>query len=302
MVSNAAKFDYKKSIQSIKDALLFPIIAIFLALFVAVFFVMWAKNMNFIDATSTLFTAIWEGTFGKKANLIEMFVALTPLIFTGIAHAVAFRTGLFNIGVEGQFIMGMLAAAIIGLIPGLPAIIHVPLVLVGGIVFGAIWAAIPGYLKAKTGTNEVVNTIMMNFIALNVSNYFVKGPIHKEGTASSMTILDSAKLYRFLGPSQRLNIGIFIAILVVFLIYFLLWKTTIGYEIRAVGLNMYAAEYGGINPKKNIILAMVISGAIAGLGGAVHVAGTVHKAHQLIGFTNYGFDGIAVALLGRAIQ
>ncbi|KRQ88032.1 D-allose transporter subunit [Caloramator mitchellensis] len=300
MVNNTAKIDIKKGLKSAQDVLLFPLIAIVFALFVAVFFVMWAKNMGFFEGAATLFSAIWEGTFGKRANFIETLVAVTPLIFTGLAHAVAFRTGLFNIGVEGQFIMGMLAAALIGLIPGIPAPIHVILVLLGGVIFGAIWAAIPGYLKAKVGTNEVVNTIMMNFIAMNVSNYFVKGPIHREGSASSKMILESAKLYRFLSPSERVNVGLFIGIVLAILIYFLLWKTTIGYEIRAVGLNMFAAEYGGINSKKNIILAMVISGAIAGLGGAAHVAGTIHKAHQLVGFTNYGFDGIAVALLGKS--
>lgn len=300
MVNNTAKIDTRKALKNMQDVLLFPLFAIIFALFVAVFFVMWAKNMGFFEGAATLFTAIWEGTFGKRANFIETLVAVTPLIFTGLAHAVAFRTGLFNIGVEGQFIMGMLAAALIGLIPGIPSVLHVTLVLVGGIIFGAIWAAIPGYLKAKVGTNEVVNTIMMNFIAMNVSNYFVKGPIHREGSASSQMILESARLYRFLSPSERVNVGLFIGIILAVLIYFLLWKTTIGYEIRAVGLNMFAAEYGGINSKKNIILAMVISGAIAGLGGAVHVAGTIHKAHQLVGFTNYGFDGIAVALLGKS--
>ncbi|CCJ34356.1 ABC transporter permease [Caloramator australicus] len=301
MINNKTKnVAFNALVKKAIDVLMFPLIAILLGLFVAVFFVMWAKNLGFIDGTATLFSAIWEGTFGKRANFIETLVAMTPLIFTGLAHSVAFRTGLFNIGVEGQFIMGMLAAALIGLIPGIPAPIHVTLVLLGGLIFGAVWAAIPGYLKAKVGTNEVVNTIMMNFIAMNVSNYFVKGPIHREGSASSKMILESAQLYRFLSPSERVNVGLFIGIALIFVIYWLLWKTTIGYELRAVGLNMHAAEYGGINSKKNIILAMVISGAIAGLGGAAHVAGTIHKAHQLVGFTNYGFDGIAVALLAKS--
>lgn len=276
------------------------LIAIIAGLLVSVIFVMISSGSGLIDSINLLFSSIWRGSFGETPQLVETFVFTTPLIFTGLAHAVAFKTGLFNIGVEGQFIVGMLVAALVGLIPGLPAIVHIPLILICGLLVGALWAAIPGYLKAKIGTNEVVNTIMMNFIAMYVTNYFVMGAFKKPGTVGTEIIQSSAKLTRFLGENYRLNIGIFIALIMVVLVYFLLWKTTIGYEIRAVGLNPHAAEYGGINIKKNIVLAMAISGAIAGLGGAVHVAGVQHQVLQLFGFPNFGFDGIAVALVAKS--
>lgn len=276
------------------------LIAIIAGLLVSVIFVMISSGSGLVDSVNLLFSSIWRGSFGETSQLVETFVFTTPLIFTGLAHAVAFKTGLFNIGVEGQFIVGMLVAALVGLIPGLPAIVHIPLILICGLLVGALWAAIPGYLKAKIGTNEVVNTIMMNFIAMYVTNYFVMGAFKKPGTVGTEIIQSSAKLTRFLGENYRLNIGIFIALIMVVLVYFLLWKTTIGYEIRAVGLNPHAAEYGGINIKKNIVLAMAISGGIAGLGGAVHVAGVQHQVLQLFGFPNFGFDGIAVALVAKS--
>ncbi|WP_096636236.1 ABC transporter permease [Clostridium cochlearium] len=276
------------------------IVAIVLALFISVFFVMWAKSFSFGEAATLLFKSIWKGSFGTKLNFIETMVFATPLIFTGLAHSIAFKTGLFNIGVEGQFIVGMLTATLVGLIPGIPAPIHQIIILACGILAGSIWAGIPGYLKARMGTNEVVNTIMMNFIAMHLSNYFTMGPFHKEGSASTELIQPSAELYRFLGENNRLSIGLFIGIIFAFLVYILFWKTTTGYEIRAVGLSPTSAEYGGINIKRNIILAMVISGAVAGIGGAVHTMGVQHQSMQLFSFPNFGFDGIAVALVAKS--
>lgn len=276
------------------------IISVIIALFISVFFVMWAKGFGFIPASELLFSSIWKGSFGTKINLIESLVFATPLIFTGLAHAVAFKTGLFNIGVEGQFIMGMTAATLVGLIPGIPAVIHVPLTMIGGALAGMFWAFIPGYLKAKIGTNEVVNTIMMNFVAQHFTNYLVMGPFHKPSSASTNLIQKSAELYRFLGEHNRLSVGIFVGIAFSGLVYFILWKTTIGYEIRAVGFSPTSAEYGGVSIKKNIILAMVISGAIAGVGGAIHTMGVQHQSIQLFGFTNFGMDGIAVALVAKS--
>ncbi|KAJ50399.1 simple sugar transport system permease protein [Clostridium tetanomorphum] len=276
------------------------LISIIIALIISVFFVMWAKDYGFGASAKLLFSSIWKGSFGTKVNFIETLVFATPLIFTGLAHAVAFKTGLFNIGVEGQFIMGMTISTLVALIPGMSAPIHIVITLLAGILGGAFWGAIPGYLKAKIGTNEVVNTIMMNFVAMHLTNYFVMGPFHKPGSASTPLIKESATLYRFLGPNNRLSVGIFIGIILAFLVYILLWKTTIGYEIRAVGLSPSSAEYGGISIKKNIILAMVISGAIAGIGGAVHIMGVQHQSIQLFGFTNFGMDGIAVALVAKS--
>lgn len=291
---------FLRSLKSIAKAAGFPIISIVIAMIIAVFFVMWAMNEGFFSAAGTLFSAIWQGSFGSKFSVTETMVFVTPLLFTGLANAIAFKTGLFNIGVEGQFTIGILVAAILGLIPGLPGFIHVIIVILGGMIGGALWGAIPGYLKAKFGTSEVVNTIMMNYIAMYLVNYVVMGPLNVKGAAESPTIQKSAMLWHFAGSSYRVNTGLFLGIIAVFVVYFILWKTTYGYELRAVGLSPYAAEYGGISIKKNIIFAMVLSGAIAGIGGAVHVAGIQLKAIQLFQFTGFGMDGIAVALLAKS--
>lgn len=292
----------KKSLKNIfskMDEVYFSLLSIFLALFISIFFVMSVTNKGFFDSAAVFLTSFWKGSFGTKQNFIETLVFTTPLIFTGLANAVAFKTGLFNIGVSGQFVVGMLVAAIIGLIPGIPTVIHILLILAAGLIVGAIWGGIPGFLKAKFGTNEVVNTIMMNYIAMYVSNYFTMGPFHMKSSASTPVIQKSGMLWRFLGQNYRLNIGIFIGLAFVVLVYILFWKTTIGYEIRAVGLNASAAEYGGINVKKNIILAMVISGAIAGIGGATLVSGVQQQSQQLGALPSYGFDGITVALIAK---
>lgn len=291
---------FRKTIKTSLSSILISLSSVIVGLFISVFFVMWAQKSGFFSSASLLFSSIWKGSFGEPRQLIETFVFTTPLIFTGLAHAVAFRTGLFNIGVEGQFVIGMLTASLLGLIKGIPGPIHIVIIILGGIIGGGIWAGILGYLKGKFGTNEVVNTIMMNFIAMHLSNYFTMGVFHKPSSASTELIEKSAELTRFLGSNYRLNTGIFIALILVFLVYILMWKTTIGYEIRAVGLSPSAAESGGISIKKNIILAMVISGAIAGLGGAIHVAGVQHQSIQLFGLPGYGFDGIAVALVAKS--
>lgn len=293
----------KERAKRIIKSLGFPLFAIVVAMFVAVFFVMWAKNysiLEYFSALKDLFTIIWNASFGSKNSMLITLECVTPLIFTGVAHSIAFRTGLFNIGVEGQFILGMIAAAAIGVIPGLSPWIHIPLIIIGGMVAGSIWATIPGYLKAKTGANEVINTIMMNYIGMYLVNYIVlRSPLAVKGKASTPLIQKSAELLRFSGIS-RANISIFIAIFCAFLVFWMLWKTTIGYELRAVGLNPHGAEYGGISIKKSIILSMALSGAIAGIGGATQVAGIFHQSQDLMSFPGFGFDGIAVALLAKS--
>lgn len=290
------KTSYIRTMKSI----LFSLISIVLALLFAVIFVMISTKTGFFESAKILFTSIWEGSFGDKDTLAETLVFVTPLLFTGLANAVAFKTGLFNIGVEGQFISGMTGAAIIGLIPGIPHVLHVILIILGGIICGGIWAGIPGFLKAKSGTNEVVSTIMMNFIAMYLLNYLTMFPLNDSGQAQSLEIQESAKLARILGQTNRTSSALILGLILVFVMYFFMWKTTSGYELRAVGLSALAAEYGGISIKKNIILAMVISGAIAGIGGATHVAGIQYKSIQLFGFPNFGFTGIAVALLAKS--
>jgi ABC-type uncharacterized transport system permease subunit len=289
-------------IKQTAKSVLFPLLAIIISFFVSVFFVMWVKHYpitQYFSALSDLIGTIWKGSFGTSRNTMATLVEITPLIFTGVANAVAFRCGLFNIGVAGQFVLGMMAGAVVGTIPGLSPIIHIPLMIISGIIAGGLWGAVPGYLKARFGTSEVINTIMMNYISLAFANYIIlRTRFGVAGKASTATIQESAKLARFMNTSQA-NISIFIAIAVAIFIAWLLWKTTIGYEIRAVGINPSGAEYGGVNIAKNAVLAMVISGAIAGLGGATHVAGVTHLAQDFMAVPSYGFDGIAVALLAK---
>lgn len=295
-----------KVLNTIKQALrslLFPFIAIIASIFVAVFFVMWSKGYGitqYFSALTDLFTVIWKGSFATKRNTLITISYVAPLIFTGIANAVAFKCGLFNIGVEGQFIMGMISAAIIGLIPGLSPIIHIPLIIIGGLVIGSIWGGIPGILKAKFGTNEVINTIMMNYIGMYLANWIVKKSIFAvPGKTTTPLIQESARLTP-LSPLSRANISIFIAIAFAIFIHWLLNKTTTGYEIRGVGINPSASEYGGINVSKNMTLAMVLSGALAGIGGATHLSGVLYQCQDFMAFTGFGFDGIAVALLAKS--
>ncbi|MFT5871168.1 MAG: ABC-type uncharacterized transport system permease subunit [Clostridium sp.] len=283
--------------------LVYPFFAIIVSIFVAVFFVMWAKGysiLEYFSALSDLFGLIYKGGFGNKRVTFVTISEVTPLIFTGVANAVAFKCGLFNIGVAGQFILGMLAAAFVGTIPGLSPVIHIVLMIFTGFAAGGFWGAIPGYLKAKVGTHEVINTIMMNYIAMAVANFFIlRTSFGVKVKASSPNIQSSAELHRFVSGSGA-NISIFLAIAVAIFIFWLLWKTTVGYEIRAVGINPHAAEYGGINVAKNTVLAMVISGGIAGIGGATQVAGVLHNVKNFMALPSYGFDGIAVALLAKS--
>lgn len=246
----------------------------------------------------------------------------TPLIFTGLAVAFAFRCGLFNIGGEGQVYVGAFLAAYVGFtFTNLPSIILIPLTIAAAAAGGALWAFVPGLLKAKTGVHEVIVTIMMNWIATSFTFYLVlvyKAPPTEEMKAAGVqqmiphtseiaeaarlprisTILSSLNLNIQLPAHNPLNVSFFIAIAAAFLVYYILWKTSLGYEIRAVGYNQTASEYAGINIAKNIILAMLISGALAGLVGTNEVMGYKFRWRQEL-FTNLGFNGIAVALLGK---
>jgi ABC-type uncharacterized transport system permease subunit len=292
-----------KLVNNAFKAISFPFFAIIVAIFVAVFFVMWAKEysiLQYFSALGDLFGLIYKGGFGSERVTFVTIAEVTPLIFTGVANAVAFKCGLFNIGVAGQFILGMLAAAIVGTIPGLGPIVHIALMIIAGLVAGGLWGAIPGYLKAKVGTHEVINTIMMNYIAMALANFVIlRTSFGVAGKATTPTIQESAQLARFVSGSGA-NISIFLAIAVAIFIFWLLWKTTVGYEIRAVGINPDGAEYGGINVAKNTIFAMLLSGGIAGVGGATHVAGVLHNVKDFMALPSYGFDGIAVALLAKS--
>lgn len=252
------------------------------------------------------FSAMFKGSLGSWSNFGETLVSVTPLILTGLSVAFAFKCGLFNIGAEGQFIIGSIATVWAGwAFKGLPSVLHILIALSIGAFAGGMWGGIVGWLKAKVGAHEVINSIMMNYIAMYFSNYIVMNLLNEPGKAFSFAIADTAKLWKLaegiaVFKGSRVHIGIFISLIVAVYAYYLLNKTVRGYEIRAVGYNPHAAEYGGINVKKNVVLAMFISGMFSGLAGALMVTGVQFRVNNLFGFTNYGFDGIAVALVGNS--
>ncbi|MGE7917920.1 ABC transporter permease [Viridibacillus sp. NPDC093762] len=275
--------------------ILVPVISVILGLIVGAI-VMLVSGYDPVEG----YIALWEGIFGDMFTIGGTIRQITPYILAGLAVAFAFRTGLFNIGVEGQLIMGWLAAAYVGYAFELPAIIHLPLAIIAAAVAGALWAFIPGLLKAKLQVHEVIVTIMMNYIALHVSNAVIKSlsdngektPMIHESASLRSTFLDTFTDY------SRMHYGIIIALVMVVVMWFILEKTKRGFELKAVGFNQNASEYAGMNVKNNIILAMVISGAFAGLAGAMEALGTFGNISVKGGFTGIGFDGIAVALLG----
>jgi ABC-type uncharacterized transport system permease subunit len=233
--------------------------------------------------------------------LTESLVLTTPYIFAGLAVALGFRCGLFNIGAEGQFFMGALGAAFVGYsIIGLPAYIHLPLALLGGALAGGIWGAIPGFLKARFGAHEVVNTIMMNWIAFRLSDWLLNGPMKAVGYRPvTPTVEATAEIPRFFPDPSRLNWGFVLGLLIAVLVGWFLFRTTLGFEVRAVGANPDAAKYSGMSVMRNFVLVMTLSGGLAGLAGSVQVLGTDHWVGQ--GFSaGYGFDSIALALLGKS--
>lgn len=247
------------------------------------------------------YAALWTGIFGESYLIGETLRQMIPYIFAGLAVAFAFRTGLFNIGVEGQLLVGWIASIWVGLSFDLPKFIHLPLAIIVAALAGAAWGFIPGILKARLRVHEVIVTIMMNYIALYVTNYMIRYVLsdRKDSTA---IIPDSASLhspfFERITDYSTLHNGIYLAIIAAFIMWFLLEKTKAGFELRAVGYNHHAAEYAGMSVNRNIIASMVISGAFAGLAGAMEGLGTFGNAFIHTGFSGVGFDGIAVALLG----
>lgn len=247
------------------------------------------------------YSALLAGIFSDSYYIGETIRTMTPLILSGLAVAFAFRTGLFNIGVEGQVIIGWLASVYVGIALELPKLIHLPVAVIAGALAGALWGFIPGILKARLQVHEVIVTIMMNYIALYTANYLIRAfllvPGERTEEISTSASLASPVL-QSLTDYSRLHYGFIVALLACVVMWFILWKTSKGYELRAVGFNQHASLYSGMNVKKNIVLAMVISGGFAGVAGAMEGLGTYGYMSILSGFTGVGFDGIAVALLG----
>jgi simple sugar transport system permease protein len=240
----------------------------------------------------------------KKAfnPILESLVASTPYIFAGLAVALGFRAGVFNIGAEGQLFMGAICSTFVGYsITGLPAIIHIPLTLLAGAAGGALWGFIPGWLKARTGAHEVINTIMMNYIAFRMSEWLLSGPMKRPNSFNpiSPNIQPSAMLPNIFGEPTRFHLGFFIALGIAWLVWWFLFKTTWGFELRTVGVNPTAARYAGMSITLFTVLGMTLSGALAGMAGANEVMGLNHNL-ALAFSSGYGFDSIALALIGKS--
>jgi len=257
------------------------------------------------DAVSSAYLALLQGSVGGATQLSETFVTATPLILTGLAVAVPLRAGLFNIGAEGQFVAGGMLAGLIGFsLTGLPMAVHLPLALVAGLLAGGLYGWIPGILKARTGAHEVISTIMLNNIALLVSGYLISTTLFRRPDRTdpiSKSVEASARFPRLIPwePGLRVNTSLLVAIVLAIVIFWLVERSTRGFELNAVGLNASAATAAGMNPGRTIVLAMTVGGAMAGAGGAAVILGL--QQHRLtIGFSaGIGFSGITVALLGR---
>jgi simple sugar transport system permease protein len=264
--------------------------------------------------------SLFKGIFSKPKYMASVVIKSTPIILTGISVALAFKTGLFNIGTEGQYIVGSVMATIVGINLNLAPILQIPVILLIGTLAGAIFGAIIGFLKAKFGIHEVITSIMLNWIAYYFSNFIVNAPVfHLPNSSNTYPIKENGftiLLYKWKTSKEGihffkdhpilsdiiqktdLNIGIILAIILAILISFLLYKTSKGFELRALGLNSHASESAGINVKHNIFYVMLISGGISGLAGALTITGMApHSISTLSMFENNGLNGLPVALL-----
>ena len=369
----------RTTLLRVLDLLRMPALALFTAFAIGAILI-WITSGS-LQTVVQAYAGLIQGAFFKQRGLSETLVASVPYIFLSLAVAVGFKAGLFNIGVEGQFYIGAISAAWAGqAFHGLPAIIHLPLTLLAGMLGGAIWAAIPGYLKARTGAHEVINTIMMNYIAFRLAEYVVSGPLrdHLATAVQTARVAPEAELwslwavpermrdplnalgvalllaliawfvarawkkraakgqarnenpslvYRhspliaallagilsfvvippltrlwwpFTDQYDRMHVGLILALLAAVAVWWLLWKTTTGFELRTSGANPDAARYAGVSITRNIVLAMAISGGLAGLAGVVEILGvSICRCLPLFFSSGYGFESIAIALLAN---
>jgi simple sugar transport system permease protein len=295
----------KQRLLNAWSVLKLPLIAVLVGFIVGAICIL-AAGSNPITA----YAALFKGSLASIPSIGETLYKVTPILLTGLAAAIGFRCGLFNIGGEGQYVMAAISTvAAAWYFQWMPHFILVPFLLVIGILAGGTWGGIAGILKAKMGINEVITTIMLNWTALYLSNYLVRtvlNPSNILGDAPSghtVVVPEVARLGKLssMVPAfgfSSVHTGIFIALGVAVLMWFILFKTTLGYEIRGVGLNYQAAEYGGISSAKNTFLAMFISGGLAGLAGSIQILGLVYMVNQSTELPGYGFTGLSVALVG----
>ena len=268
-----------------------PIIAILISFLVGAILIACIGG-NPIEAFSYLFS----GAFGSPSNIGETFAKATPLIFTGLAATFAYRCGVFNLGAEGQFVMGAVASIwISSFVTGLPAPLMLVLSITVGAIAGGLWGLIPGILKITRGLNEMIVSIMLNYVAILFMGYLYSGPLREGSTPQTASV--TAKLGRLFGQ-LRVPSGVFIALALAAVVYYYLFYTASGFKLRAVGLNPTASEYNGFPVKKLMLISFIVSGAIAGMGGSVELHGAQFRLMAGFG-EGYGFDGVAIALIGQ---
>ena len=289
----------KKSI--LQSNFLYTVIAIIIGFLIGAIFLVIAGI-----SPAVAYSKLISSVFSKLKFLMYTLVYSAPIILTGLSVAFSFRTGVFNIGAEGQFVVGSIAATLVGILVKLPAVIHVPLCIIAAMAAGAFWSFLCGLMKVKRGIHEVISFIMFNWIAFYLSNFVVNlKDVKVEGGEASKNLEDSA---RILFPTSWIdsikcpdaNWGIVIAVVTAIAIWVIIEKTTLGYRLKAVGFNKHAADYAGIDANKSILTALCISGALSGLGGAVQIMGQSGRLVQFAGQEGYGFEGISVALIGSS--
>ncbi len=296
-------FFQNEFISRLIDALL-PVFATLAALGVGAVMLLFLKA-NPVEA----YRALWVGAFGSTNAFAETLVKATPLLLVALGICISFRGDVINIGGEGQMIVGAILATWVGLtFTGLPGWLVIVLAMLAGFIGGGIWGGIPGFLKAYFNVNEILSTVMMNAIAVQFMNFMLRGPMIDPSQAllaskipQTARLLEAFRLPRW--TPTRLHLGALIAVVLAVLVYILLWRTTLGYRIRAVGQNPNASRYAGINVKRHVVLALLLSGAFAGMAGAVQVYGVNYRMitdGSASGFTgSAGFNGIVAALFGQ---
>jgi general nucleoside transport system permease protein len=291
--------EYIRFFSRLLEALL-PLTAVPLALLIGAGMIM-ALGVNPFEA----YRAMAQGAFGNLSGFTQTLVKATPLLLVGLGVTIAFRGGVINIGGEGQILVGGLAATALAVsFPSIPGLILLPGCLIASVLAGAIWGGIPGTLKARLGVNEILSTVMMNAIAVQLANFFLRGPLIdpreiEAGTriAQSALLPTQVWLTRLI-PRTLLHTGSILAVVLAVLVYIFLWRTTTGYRIRAVGLNPIAARYAGIRVPVYQALALILGGAFAGLAGGIEVLGIQHRMVEGMS-GGYGFSGIVAALFGK---
>lgn len=289
---------FHQKLSTMLSSLLFPFAAILISLIIGGIFI-YSIGINPFSAYGMMF----QGIASSRYQISVVFIKTTPLLITALGLAFAFRSGIFNIGAEGQIYIGALFGTIVGTLDmGFPRAVHILLCIAAAFIGGGFWASIPGYLKAKFNVNEIITTILMNYIASNLIAYLVRSPLRADQTSiaspqQTAEVVNSASLPIIL-EGTRLHFGFIIALILIGVVWFLMYSSSFGYKCRMIGLNPTASAYAGLNVVSLMVIAMIISGGLAGVAGAVEVMGVQRRLRASF-MGSIGFKAIAVALLGK---